>query len=288
MHRFASVAVVDPRGRILMQERDEQAPVHPDTWGLPGGALEPGEDFAAAAVRELEEETALRVDEAELSSLGRTRFHSDPCGGEDVYELFVVHADVGDGDVVCGEGRQMVFIDPGEVFDRPLLTAAAMQLPDLFASASYRHAFGGERARRFAGVALVDTSGALLMQERDEHPLLDPETWGLPGGHLEDGETFAAGALRELEEETGVVLSPGELTLVGEARVDHRDVYGSHDRMRLFAGATTLGDADIECREGRRIVFVDPATVPTLPLTRSAAALVPGFLMSDLYARLVP
>jgi len=287
MHHFASVAVVDPRGWILMQERDEHAPVHPDMWGLPGGALEPGEGFNVAAAREVEEETGLRFRPRELTSLGRTLFHSEPCGGEDLYELFVVHAVVSDADVRCGEGRQMVFVDPAAVFERPLQTAAGLQLPDVLDSRGYRERFGGEPARRFSGVALVAPSGALLMQERDEHPILDPGRWGVPGGHLDDGETFLAGAVRELEEETGVALPPEALTLVAEVRVDHTDTYGSHDRMRFFVARTDLDDADVDCREGRQMVFVDAATVPELPLTRSAQAVVPGFLSSGLYARLV-
>ncbi len=286
MHRFASVAVVDPHGRVLMQERDEHAPVHPEMWGLPGGRLEDGESFAEGAARELEEETGLRTGIDDLTSLGRTSFHSDPCGGVDTYELFVLYAEVSDADVTCGEGRQMVFVDPDRLFDRPLLTAACMQVPDLLDSAEHRRRFGETASRRFASVGLVAPSGRLLMQERDDRPILDPGRWGLPGGHLDDGESFLDGAVRELAEETGVHLPPEALTLVAEARVDHTAEYGTHDRMRFFVAAVDLGDADVECREGRQMVFVDPATVPELPLTRSAAAVVPGFLDSDFYARI--
>ena len=39
-------------------------------WDIPKGEAEPGEDFAAAAVRELREETGLRVVPEELADLG--------------------------------------------------------------------------------------------------------------------------------------------------------------------------------------------------------------------------
>lgn len=137
--------------------------------------------------------------------------------------------------------------------------------------------------RRFAGVVLVDRRGWLLLQERDEHPVIDPEKWGLPGGHLDEGEDAETGAHRELLEETGVLLAPGELRLWRVIDVWH-EAYGSLDQMSVYAAPTTVTDADIVCGEGRRIVFVEPAAARALDLTASAAIIVPGFLDSDLYA----
>ncbi|TGN65597.1 NUDIX domain-containing protein [Nocardioides eburneiflavus] len=50
----------------------------------------------------------------------------------------------------------------------------------------------GPDPRRSAGVVLVDRRGWILLQERDEHPRIDPEKWGLAGGHVDPGEDFAA------------------------------------------------------------------------------------------------
>lgn len=142
------------------------------------------------------------------------------------------------------------------------------------------------RVSRFSSIALVDPRGWVLLQERDEHPVIDPDKWGFPGGGVEPGESWEQAAYRELEEETGIALEDG-LEMFGEysVRHAHRD---EDDRFCLFVGATDCTDADIDCREGRRIVFVDPATIERLDLTVSAAKVLPVFLASDRYRRLAP
>lgn len=140
---------------------------------------------------------------------------------------------------------------------------------------------------RFSGVLLVDPRGWLLLQERDEHAPIDPERWGLAGGHVEDGEEFEAAAYRELAEETGIRLAAGELALWQEVEVFHQ-VYDTLDRMQVFVAATALTDADVVVGEGRQIVFVDPATARGLPLTAAASRIVPEFLESETYRRLCP
>ncbi|MFT4081056.1 MAG: NUDIX hydrolase [Nocardioides sp.] len=137
---------------------------------------------------------------------------------------------------------------------------------------------------RFACVVLVNADGWLLMQERDEHATIAPDRWGLPGGHVEPGEEFLAAAIRELKEETALRLPPEALTLVGEYDVFHVET-GSHDRMAMYVAEADLSDADVECHEGRRIVFVDPTLVPGLPLTDSARQTLVPFLASDRFPR---
>jgi len=134
----------------------------------------------------------------------------------------------------------------------------------------------------FASVALVDRRGWLLLQERDEHPRIDPEKWGFPGGHREDGETYEQTAYRELAEETGVRLPPGTLELYGEFEF-FSEACGETDAFALYVGATSL--SEVECHEGRQMVFVDPAVATGLDLTASAGLVLADFLVSPLYAR---
>src|SRR5687767_11396453 len=142
--------------------------------------------------------------------------------------------------------------------------------------------------RTFAGVVLVDREGRILLQERDEHAPIDPERWGLAGGHVEAGEDFEPAAYRELEEETGVRLPAGTLSLFSEFVVDHTRAHGTWDRIQVFVAATDLTDADIDCREGRQIVFVEPAVARGLDLSAAAADIVPALLASGTYAALAP
>jgi ADP-ribose pyrophosphatase YjhB (NUDIX family) len=75
------------------------------------------------------------------------------------------------------------------------------------------------KARRYperpiVGVlAVVLRRGRALVVRRANPPMAG--RWGFPGGVLELGETVAAGAMRELLEETGVIAEPiGPLTVI--------------------------------------------------------------------------
>jgi len=140
--------------------------------------------------------------------------------------------------------------------------------------------------RRFASIVLVDRRGWVLLQERDEHPVIDPGCWGFVGGHVDRGEEPDAAAYRELREETGLVAEPPALALWREFSIFHA-AYESYDDVWVYVAPTSASDADIVVGEGRQIVFVDPATIDQLPLTASATRILPELIASDHYRSLL-
>ena len=99
-------------------------------WGLVGGHVEPGEEYEPAAHRELAEETGLS---AELSHWRTFRVHDE----QDEMAVFVGATTCTDADVVCGEGRQIVFVDPARMLDLPLAEAPQTVLPVFLGSPEY-------------------------------------------------------------------------------------------------------------------------------------------------------
>lgn len=135
----------------------------------------------------------------------------------------------------------------------------------------------------YSSVALVDRRGWVLLQERDEHPVIDPEKWGFPGGGVEDGESFEEAAYRELAEETGVRLEGG-LELYDEFVCDCGQC--GNCPVAVYSVQLDITDAEIECHEGRQMVFVEPARALELDLTSTATRALPAFLESDVYRRM--
>lgn len=143
--RLATVVLVDLRGWLLLQERDEHAPVAPLQWGLVGGHVDPGEDWDAAVWRELREETGLGPDHLPRGlRLWQERVleHAPKAapGLRDRWRVWISRADLVDEDITVGEGLRIVFVDPetlrrGEL---DLAPGAAAVVAELLESTAYQ------------------------------------------------------------------------------------------------------------------------------------------------------
>ena len=131
MRRLSVVLLVDARGWVLLQERDEHAPVAPEQWGIVGGHVEPGEHWPSAMRRELLEETGLELPEGTLQIWYEGDLTPETKVRPELrnhWQLWVGRVDLTDDDIVVGEGRRIVFVDPTTVDELDLGEATAFYL----------------------------------------------------------------------------------------------------------------------------------------------------------------
>jgi 8-oxo-dGTP pyrophosphatase MutT (NUDIX family) len=114
MTKIAIIALELPDGRIVVQRREDKAPVSPGLLGFFGGHIEDNEDPLQAATRELREETSLdfrelefvakyKFDKETLNRLRSTSFAKD----ETEFNLFKLKIDNSNFSVYEGVGAEI-------------------------------------------------------------------------------------------------------------------------------------------------------------------------------------
>lgn len=132
------------------------------------------------------------------------------------------------------------------------------------------------KRREVSCCILIDRNGDFLLQQRDDIPtIVQPGKIATFGGHRELGESFIDCVIREIHEETGLLLAPNRLETVL--------VYEGEDVEGPGAGVTAAFYAARDI-PGERLVITEGALVrvpvdrlPSLgdkltPLTRLALA----------------
>jgi ADP-ribose pyrophosphatase YjhB (NUDIX family) len=81
----AGVIIINPKGEILLQRRMDN-----DLWAIPGGAVELGETVEETAIREVFEETGLKVKNLKLLGIysGEDTYCKYP-NGDEVYWITI-------------------------------------------------------------------------------------------------------------------------------------------------------------------------------------------------------
>jgi 8-oxo-dGTP diphosphatase len=278
---YATAIVRDPDGRVLFQRRADFGSAW---WGLPGGVLEPRETPAAAAQREVWEETGLQVEIERLAGIySSPRYLVTYPNGDRVQQVTLCYVARPTGGAIrpqAAEISELRFWEPDALPPRPLWYADML-----------RHAAQGQVAAYFdppevqaleagyanlpairqvigraplvwpgAAAAVLDRKGRLLLVRR-----ADTGRWGLPGGGLEAGESLAHTVMREAREETGLEVEP---TAVLDVHAGHEIVYPNDDRLYpvsvVFACQLGGGRLNAEAAEVLEARFFARSDLPAL------------------------
>ena len=125
-------AVIFDGARVLLQRRDDNG-----RWGLPGGAVEPGESVREALVREVREETGLEVEPLRLVGV-----YSDPANHQIVtypdgnvihYVSVVFECAVRGGTLACGAESLDLGFFPSDALPADTLPISRIRIVDAVA-----------------------------------------------------------------------------------------------------------------------------------------------------------
>lgn len=131
--------------------------------------------------------------------------------------------------------------------------------------------FGGwENAGQGAGAMIyaVDREARVLMQLRDDRPHLPGAGFWAPfGGGVEEGETLREAAVREFEEETGLIVEASALRPFGRCLSPRR----SRARLYSFVMRLDAGPEAVRVGEGAGFAFYTARQLRLIPLAPALA-----------------
>jgi 8-oxo-dGTP diphosphatase len=110
------------------------------------------------------------------------------------------------------------------------------------------------------GAVIKDDRGRLLLIKRGHAP--GAGLWSLPGGRIEPGETDAEALVREMREETGLVVEAGQLIGIVRRPAQDGGVLDIRDYAATVTGGTLrAGDDAADAR------WVAASELAALPMT---------------------
>lgn len=216
----ARMILIDPDDRVLLIEERGGADGHGwHHWLTPGGGVEADETLVDAAVREVIEETGLRVQlpvEAEPVYRQRRLWSWAGCTYVQLDTIFAARV----GAAFDPAPTALTLMEQQSVVGGRWWTSAQLHattdvlipadLPALVDTVLSADLLTRPVVRTAGRMLLVDGESCVLLIRSKQSPDSDVTNWVAPGGGTELGETSAQAAVRELREETGIVVVLGE------------------------------------------------------------------------------
>jgi 8-oxo-dGTP diphosphatase len=138
--------------------------------------------------------------------------------------------------------------------------------------------------KQIAMVLLFDRHGRLLIYLRDDKPEIPfPNHWDFFGGHLEEGETAAAAAVREVKEELGFDLEPPHF--FREYCCTRGDVYPNIKHL-YWAKIDRVAE-ELTLLEGQRLVSIAPEERKNFKFANILGEILEDFIQSGLWPQTV-
>lgn len=78
-----------------------------------------------------------------------------------------------------------------------------------------------EQPKAYGDVIVINESNEILLVQRNANDDFMPNKWWMPGGKIEQGESNAVGAARELSEEVGIHANPADLVFLESKNLDN-------------------------------------------------------------------
>jgi isopentenyl-diphosphate Delta-isomerase len=232
LHRIVRIMIEHPDGRILLQRRSPTKDIFPNCWdNSAAGHVDAGEEYEAAAYRELKEELGLQLPLQEMGRYGKSgswreytmnRFH---CVYKAVTDRLPTALEAGKVDEVrwftLDEIKQLMQEHPDQVSDGlaevveryyvahdPSAYEPVVVVDDtdkVISEASLDDARRMGVIYRVVFVVARNSKGAVLLQKRGPDMRVYPNCWDVTAaGHVDGGRSYEAAARLELAEELGI------------------------------------------------------------------------------------
>ena len=286
----AAAIIPDGDGQILLQKRTDNG-----RWGLPGGGIEPGEEPADAVVREVYEETGLRVIPITLVGVygGKNQIITYANGDQTAYVSITFECRIIGGEINPDPDETLEVrwfnsqqlpenIVPQHVrriqslLNGTIPFFALPEKPVLGTESNYiqsiRQHIGNQLIMSPGATALIfNEVGEILVQQRH-----DNGAWNLVGGVYEVGEEPAETMIREVYEETGLIAEPTRLIGVYGGK-NCLIIYPNGDRIAyiniIFECKIIGGNLNIHDTESLDLRYVSVDNLPQ-PFNENHAVLI--------------